>query len=65
MKEKESNNNGCAIIGVILFLLCLWGFMGMMDGHSFVDGVGNSIKALGMLVVGGLAIFVLIKLNDK
>jgi hypothetical protein len=39
--------------------------MGMMDGHSFLDGLGNSIKALGMSVVGGLVIYGFIKLNDK
>lgn len=63
--NEESNNNGCAIIGIIAFFLCLWGFTGMMDGHSFGDGVGNSIKALGILAVGGLAIYGFIKLNDK
>jgi hypothetical protein len=47
MKEKESNNNGFAVIGIIVFLLCLWDFTGMMDGHSFVDGAGNSITGLG------------------
>ena len=62
---KKESNNGCAIIGIILFLLCLWGFTGMIDGHSFGDGVGNSIKALGILVVVGLAIYGFIKLNDK
>jgi hypothetical protein len=63
--KKESNDKGCAIVVIIVFLLCLWGFMGMMDGHSFGEGVGNSIKALGILVVGGLAIYGFIKLNDK
>lgn len=63
--KKESNDKGCAIVAIIVFLLCLWGFMGMMDGHSFGDGVGNSIKALGILVVGGLAVYGFIKLNDK
>ena len=63
--KKESNNNGCTIAVIIGVLLCLWGFTGMMDGHSFADGIGNSIKALGILVVGGLAIYGLIKLNDK
>lgn len=63
--KKESNNNGCAIAVILAILLCLWGFMGMMDGHSFGDGIGNSIKALGILVVGGLAVYGFIKLNDK
>ena len=62
---KKESNNGCAIIGIIVFLLCLWGFTGMMDGNSFTGGIGNSIKALGILVVVGLAIYGFIKLNDK
>jgi hypothetical protein len=33
--KKESNNKGCAIKGITVFLLCLLGFTGMMDGHSF------------------------------
>jgi hypothetical protein len=63
--KKESNNKGCAIKGITVFLLCLWGFTGMMDGHSFTDGIGNAIKALGILVVGGLAIYGFIMLKDK
>lgn len=63
--EKESNNNGCAIIGIIGFFVCIWGFTGLMDGHSFGDGIGNSIKALGILVLVGLAIYGIIKLYDK
>jgi uncharacterized membrane protein len=63
--KKESNNNGCAIIGIIGFFACIWGFTGMMDGHSFGDGIGNGVKALGILVVAGLAIYGFIKLNDK
>ncbi|MDC1276944.1 hypothetical protein N8Z48_02165 [Algibacter sp.] len=63
--KKENNNNGCAIIGIIVFLLCLWGFSGMMDGQSFAGGIGSSVKALGILVIVGLAIYGFIKLNDK
>ena len=63
--KKERNNNGCAIAVIIGGLLCLWGFSGMMDGHSFEDGIGSSIKALGIIVVVGLAIYGFIKLNDK
>ena len=47
-----------------LVFLAIWGFMGMMDGHSFMDGIGNSIKALVILIVVGLAIFGFIKLNE-
>ena len=65
MSQKESNNNGCAIAVIIGVLLCLWSFTGMMDGHSFFDGIGSSIKALGIMVVGGLAVYGFIKLNDK
>jgi len=63
--KKESKSNGCAIAVIIGILLCLWGFMGMMDGHSFGDGIESNIKALGILVVIGMAVYGLIKLNDK
>jgi len=63
--KKEDNNNGCAIALILGFLLCLWGFMGMMDGQSFGDGIGSSIKALGIIVVVGLVIYGFIKFNDK
>tara|TARA_R110002074_G_scaffold224004_2_gene394996 strand:- start:1204 stop:1398 length:195 start_codon:yes stop_codon:yes gene_type:complete len=63
--KKESNNNGCTFAVIIGVLLCFWGFSGMMDGHSFGDGIGSNIKALGILVVIGLAVYGLIKLNDK
>lgn len=62
--NNKSNNTGC-VIALVIGVLCLWGFTGMMDGHSFGDGIGSSIKALGVLVVGGLAIYGFIKLNDK
>jgi len=63
--KKESNNNGCAIAVIIVFLLCLWGFTAMMDGGSFTGGIGGSTKALGIIVVVGLAIYGYIKLNEK
>ena len=64
MEKEKKDNNGCAIVGIVLFFLAIWGFMGMMDGHSFMDGIGNSIKALVILIVVGLAIFGFIKLNE-
>lgn len=64
MKKEKKDNNGCAIVGIFLFFLAIWGFTGMMDGHSFMDGIGSSIKALVIIVAVGLAIFGFIKLNE-
>lgn len=65
MDNKNKKSNGCAIFGIVIFFLSIWGFTGMMDGHSFMDGIGYSIKALVILVVIGLALFGFFKLmND-
>ena len=57
MAEEKKDNSGCANIGVIaiilLFLLPLWGLIGMMDGKSFIGGIGESIGSLVILVVVG------------
>lgn len=63
--KKENDNNGCAIIAVIAVLLCIWGFSGMVDGHSFGEGIFESIKALGILAVVALVVYGLMKSNDK
>lgn len=63
MKE-ESNNKGCGIIGIAVVFLCIWGFMGMMDGGSFTGGIFSSVKSLLILAVVALAIYGLIKLKD-
>ena len=63
MEKEKKDHNGCAI-GIVLFFLALWGFMGMLDGHSFMVGIGNSVKALVILIVLGLALFGFHKLNE-
>ncbi len=64
MENKKKDNNGCAIIGIAIGFLALWGFTGMLSGHSFIDGIAGSLKALIILLIIGLAIFGLIKLNE-
>jgi len=63
MKE-ENNNKGCGIIGIVVVFFCIWGFMGMMDGYSFIEGIFYNIKAILILAVVALAIYGLIKLKD-
>ena len=57
MAEEKKDISGCAKIGVIaiilLFLLPLWGLSGMMDGKSFMGGIGESIGAWIVLIVVG------------
>ena len=57
MAEEKKDNSGCAKIGIIaiilLFLLPLWGLSGMMDGKSFMVGIGESIVALVILIAVG------------
>lgn len=64
MENKKKDSNGCAIVGIAIGFLALWGITGMLSGHSFIEGIGGSIKALVIFLVIGLVIFGLIKLNN-
>lgn len=63
--KKDNNNKGCGIIGIILVFFCIWGVMGMVDGHSFFEGIYANIKALFILLGIALALFILIKMTEK
>ncbi|MCK0179126.1 hypothetical protein MWU50_07480 [Flavobacteriaceae bacterium S0862] len=62
--SNKSNNTGC-VIALVIGVLCFWGLFGMIGGHGFGESIGANVKALGILVVCGLAIYGFIKLNDK
>lgn len=62
--SNKSNNTGCIIV-LVIGVLCLWGFQGMMSGNGFGESIGASIKALGILLVVGLAFYGLLRIyND-
>lgn len=57
MAEEKKDNSGCSKIGTIIIILSLllplWGLMGMMDDESFMGGIGESIRALFILIAVG------------
>lgn len=65
MVEEKKDNNGCAKIGFIIILLTIWGLMGMMDGKSFLGGIGESIRALVILIVVGAVGYGILKTFNK
>ena len=69
MAEEKKDNNGCAKIGtitiILLFLLPLWGLSGMMNGESFMGGIGESIRALVILIVVGAVGYGILKTFNK
>lgn len=69
MAEEKKDNSGCAKIGIIaiilLFLLPLWGLSGMMDGKSFMGGIGESIGALIILIAVGAVGYRILKTFNK
>ena len=62
--SNKSNNTGC-VIALVIGVLSFWGFQGMMNGNGFGEYIGANIKALGILLVVGLAIYGIIELRDK
>ncbi len=65
MAEEKKDNNGCAKIGFIIILLTLWGIMGMVHGESFLGGIGESIRALVILIVVGAVGYGILKAFKK
>lgn len=65
MVEEKKDNNGCAKIGFIIILLTIWGLMGMMDGESFMGGIGESIRALFILIAIGAVGYGILKTFKK
>lgn len=65
MQEEKKEKGGCSNIVVVLillsFLLPIWGLTGMIDGKSFLEGIGDSISALVILVVVGAVGYVVFK----
>jgi hypothetical protein len=57
MQEEKKEKGGCSntvvVLIFLLFLLAIWGLTGMMDGKSFLEGIGDSISALVILAVVG------------
>lgn len=69
MAEEKKDNSGCAKISIIaiilLFLLPLWGLSGMMDGKSFMVGIGESIVALVILIAVGAVGYGILNMFNK
>jgi hypothetical protein len=64
MKKEDSNksNNAGCIVAFVIGVLCLWGFMGMIGGNGFGESIVANIKALGILLVVGLAFYGLLNI---
>lgn len=38
------------ILGVVIFLMVIWGLFGLVDGEGFIGGIGTQIDAFGDIV---------------
>jgi hypothetical protein len=62
-KEEKKGNNGCAIIVLVGFLFCLWGFTSLVSGHGFIEGITGNIKVIFIFGTLGFAIYGFARLN--
>ena len=63
-KDKKKEGNGCSIVVIIAIFFTWWGVNGMADGHSFTEGIARNLKALGIIIIVGLAIMGYSKINE-
>jgi hypothetical protein len=63
--EKEKSGNMGCIAMLVIGVLIVWGIIGMAEGDGFLGGIGNQFKAIGILIVGVLAVIGLITVIRK